>query len=1028
MLRPKAIAASLIALFMIQGAAFAASTGKIFGTCVDAENQEALIGVNVILEGTSFGASTDLDGNFFILNVPPGDYTLKASMLSYTTVIFNNVKVSSDRTTSINAKLAPTIMEAGEEVTYIAKRPMIQKDMTDSRTTRTAEDMKLMPVENIVAIVRLSAGIVGNNFRGGRASEVSYIVDGASMVDPMTGTYEGFIPQVSFAEVNVITGGQSVEYGNALSGVVNQITKEGADRIDGNLSIRSNDMGEDEAFVGERDRMKDLQGSVSGPVPLFNSLRMGSMYYLFSGQYFDTQGRFENDDSTLTSSFGKVTYKLSPKHKLTFSGAVSNAQYTFFGQGSDENLWSRTTFEDRLGQFEPIYLENGDLDPGYVYLDANGNPWYDNGLVDSEDLNRNGVIDPGEDLDGDGAIDTEDLNHNFQLDAHNMFNHVPYYEHHTEQFSAKWNHTLSARTFYELNVSRYKTQLHYNSRERFNEDTNGNEMLDLELKYSTNADVPQEIWDEYRDYYKEAEGFVFFDFNQNGEYDYEDLNGNEIWDWDVYGSQHDLFQDNDDDGYIDASQGNPSDEWLRWQDINFFGNTKDNDDFMNYGSGKTYDRARWGNDYKIVWNIKGNVTSQMHKYHQIKSGIDLQFIEIFDHDVDMASGGNVYGQNVNTEPRLYGFWLEDKMEFEGMVINAGVRFDVFDINFDQYPADIEDPVLDPVNGGEVKNPVAVDPKYYWGPRLGVAFPITDRDLLSFNYSRNFQIPILRYAFTNVNWDFSGAFPLIGNVNLEPERTTSYELTVRHQFTPDMAMVGTGFYKDISGLTDTRQVYYDPRNWYGLYINLDYGNVRGFELSLEKRFSSFYSGTVNYTYSVSKGKASSARQNYQNAWAENVIRTTESYLDWDQRHTVNGTIQLMVPRGTKPFNMAWMDEWMLSLIGRYGSGLPFTSPSRDKDPPINDQRLPFTLTFDGRVQKRYSFNDNFAALIYLQGYNIFDRQNIDQDYFQTYADAQWYMFNDADNNGEPDKDVDGLHDNPLYWERSRSFQFGIGFEF
>lgn len=834
----------------------------------------------------------------------------------------------------------------------------------------------------------------------------------------------------------MITGGQSVEYGNALSGVVNQITKEGGARHGGNLSIRTNDMGGKRVFVGERDQMKDVQASLSGPVPLFSKLDQGNMYYFLSGQLYDTKGRFEHDDSTLSSVFGKLTYKISPRHKLTFSGAYSDADYTFFS-----NLWSRPTNEDRLNQFKPEYAPDGSLSEDYNFLDENGNPWYGNGKIDTEDLNHDGVVSPEEDLDADGVIDTEDLNHNGGVDIFNMQEHLPYFDHNTNSFNLKWNHTIDARTFYEISLSRYETRMHYNTREYYNEDANGNGMFDMELKYSSIEEIPDDVWSRtyvtpdgesipYRDLLQvQGDGdYYYFDFNRNGVFENEDLNGNNIWDWKVYGPEHDLFTDNNDNGYIDASEHGPSDNWLRWEDINFNSNSKDNDDFYLYGDGKTYNRARWNKDYKIIYTLKGNLTSQVHRFHQIKAGAEAQFMEIFDHDVDMASGGNVYGQNFKAKPRLYGAWLEDKMEFEGMVINAGVRADLFDINWNDYPADITDPVTDPSQGGEVKNPVNIDPKIYWGPRMGVAFPITEYDLLSFNYSKNFQSPVLRFAFTNVNWDFSGAFPLVGNPNLDPEQTTAYELTLRHQFTSDLAVVATGFYKDISGLVDTRQVFYTPRNWYGLYINLDYGNVRGFELNLEKRFGDFYSGSINYTYSVAKGKASSSRQNYENAWAENVIKTTENYLDWDQRHTVNAFLQFRTPQGSKPFGYRFLEDWMVSVIGKYGSGLPFSSPARDKDPPVNDMRLPYTLTFDARVQKRYAFSEHMAALFYIQGYNIFNHHNIDQRFFQANADTGWYTQNDSDNDGNPDYDVDGKHNDPRYWQRSRYFQMGFGLEF
>lgn len=239
--------------------AFAVIYGKVQGTVVDATTGNPVAGANVVLEGTRLGSTTDLDGVFFILNIDPGEYELKISYVGFREMIYR-IRVNADRTTEVDVRLEPTVIE-GEEVIYVAERPMIRHDATDSRTTRTAEDIQMMPVENVREVVRLTAGTVGNNFRGGRASEVSYLVDGVSFVDPMTGNNVTYLPTTAFEEVNVVTGGQSAEYGNFLSGVVSHVTREGSDAITGNLSFRTNDMGGDEVFIGARDRMNDVQGS-----------------------------------------------------------------------------------------------------------------------------------------------------------------------------------------------------------------------------------------------------------------------------------------------------------------------------------------------------------------------------------------------------------------------------------------------------------------------------------------------------------------------------------------------------------------------------------------------------------------------------------------------------------------------------------------------------------------------------------------------------------------------------------------------
>lgn len=1012
--------------------ALAQQTGKIVGKVTDARTGQPLGSANVLVEGTKLGASTDLDGVYFILNVPPGTYTVQTSILGYKPVRFENVRVSTGLTTTLDFELEETVMEAAEAVTFIAERPLIQKDQTESRTTRNAQDIKLMPVRTVNEVVQLTAGTVGGNFRGGRGSEVAYLVDGALMVDPMTGNQENNIPMIAFEEINVITGGMSAEYGNALSGVVAQVTKEGSERYSGEITMRTNDAAS--TFIGQRDQMKDVQASLSGRVP-FLPKSLGDMYFFGSGQWFTTRGRFVHDNQDQTAAFGKVTYKITPQHKLTVSGSSSNVWWSNYG-----HLWNRDTREDYLTQFNPDTWD-AELDGVYPFLDGDGNPWYGNGQVDSEDGNHNGVLDSGEDLNGNGAIDTEDLNHDWVLgnktpDVYDMESHQPFLNQNTNSFSAKWNHALSSKSFYEISVSRYQTRAHYNTREKYNEDANGNGILDLEESYGSINEIPDDMLERYGSLLRSNadQSFFWIDHNGNGVYEYEDLNGNREWDWVKYGRETDLFRDDNDNGYIDASEIGDQDNWLTWEEINFNSNSKDNDGYYRYGDGKTYNRARWNNDDKVTWTINGNITGQVHRYHQLKGGVEFKDYYVMDHDVDMASGGNVYGQNIEADPRSYGLWTEDKMEFEGMIVNLGMRLDVFDVNWTNFPADITDPVVDATSGGEVKDPTSIDPEYYWSPRLGVAFPITEFDLLSFNYSRNFQVPIFARLFTNATWDFSGAFPLVGNPSLEPERTTAYELTLRHQFSEDLVVVATGFYKDISGLVDTRQVFYNSLNWYGLYINKDYGNVRGFELSLEKRFSNFYSGNISYTYSVAKGKSSVTGQGYLTAYNGTVPRTTESYLNWDQRHTIYGNIQFMVPKGTRPFGQSWLDETSFSIIGQYGSGLPYSSPSNNKNPPINDKRLPHTLSFDGRMQKRFSVSKNFGFYGYLAVYNMFDQRNIDQRYFQANANIEWYENTDENNiqRGAPGyngtKDVDGQYDDPQYWQRGRRYELGVGIEF
>ena len=119
----------LLILFTLSGFLFAGNTGKISGQITSSETSEPLIGANVIILGTDLGASTDNEGEYFIINVPAGTHSIKIMMIGYQTMTFTDVAVSPDLTTQVNTSMVETVL-AGEEVNVTAKKPVIQKDVT----------------------------------------------------------------------------------------------------------------------------------------------------------------------------------------------------------------------------------------------------------------------------------------------------------------------------------------------------------------------------------------------------------------------------------------------------------------------------------------------------------------------------------------------------------------------------------------------------------------------------------------------------------------------------------------------------------------------------------------------------------------------------------------------------------------------------------------------------------------------------------------------------------------------------------
>ena len=1026
-------------LLIVSGIVFGGITGKITGRVTDKDTGEPLASANVLIKGTSLGSTTDLDGNYFILNVPVGSHEVVVSTIGYQTVEFSKVVVYSNLTTNVDAVISQSTLDL-EPVYIIAERPMIQKDVTASRNIKTSQDIMAMPVDNIFEVVNLTAGTVGNNFRGGRDTEVVYLVDGASIMDPVAGQYRGSVPTDAIEELSTETGGFSAEYGNAQSGIVSMVMKEGGDKYSGSLRYKTNNFNNPDISLVEH--LNNYQASLGGPIPFTKEYLPGTGIKFFAAaELYDTDGRFAHEDSTSLSYSGKISYNITDKHKIAISGFWNDQEYNNY-----QHLWSNTTYED--------LWYTGDS-----YFDSTAG-WVGNGIVNNEDTNHNGILDPGEDLNGDGAIQNEDLNHDNLLSSFNMLDNTRDYERTTNKITAKWTYNHSARTFYEFQVDRYYTKYHANTNERINEDANGSGELDME-NWIPYAYINSVNFDGHNYYFDNAQDPTAFwiDFNSNGMQDMEDLNFNGVWDWNAYGRDTDLFYDKDDDGFMDAScedrdgldldgDGNSLDPWedlngngindsdiVEWENLPPIpSNARDAGDFYQYANGTTYPRARWYNYDRTRWHYKGTVFSQVNKFHQIKAGGELDFMNIFDHEVDFASGGNVYGQNYTVEPKSQALFVEDKMEFEGLIVKIGLRYDRFDANYKNYPSDVNNPVTDPSMGGTILNPTSVAAKNYVSPRFSVAFPFTAVDKMRFTYDKYFQMPILRYAFRNLNYDLSGAFPIIGNANLEPERTTLYELGWEHLLTDDIAFETVGFYKDITGLTDIRQTYYTVTDWYGLYYNTDYGNVRGFELNLTKR-GNWTSGSINYTYSVAKGKSSTSRQDYETVWANNIIPTTEQYLDWDQRHTVNGNIQLRIPRDVKNRNLRYFEDSGISVIGQYGSGLPFTfAPNAGRLVVNNNERLPWTLRFDVRMDKRFLLTKTTFLVLYVQINNIFDRQNVDAEYFQAGGsmgdtiDPSYYMQGDADFDGKPDYDMDGKYNDPEVWEMGRVIRAGLTFEF
>lgn len=952
--------------------AFGGTTGKIDGTITDAATGEALPGVNVVLDGTTMGAATDLNGYYFVLNVSPGTYSLKVLMIGYQVQTIQNVKVSVDMTTNIDLKLSETVLDAGTEVTIVAERPIVQKDMTSSLSAVGADEIESMPVQEVADILELQAGLVrdgvgGIHVRGGRTGEVAYWVDGIAATDNYAGDLGIEVENSSVQELQVISGTFNAEYGQAMSAIVNIVTKEGGPQYTGEISGYVGDYAsfdDDNFYVVEpnetnniraiRQPSKDetgketykktnpleqmnpiynMQGSLSGPIfgdklTFFATARYyHNEGYLYGKRWFTPQGLLGDGELVSMNPFSKMSaqakfaYRLTPSIKLTY-GLMGN---------DNEFQWY-----DRYYKYNP-----------------------------------------------DG---------NYQR-FENAKNHI-----------LTMTHTLSATTFYEAKFTSFNS--------------------------------------EYKHYvHEDALNSVGYDSVVVG-------TGEE--------ATVQYFISGDTEGYVHPDSLIGPSNW----------SFSDGGTRMQHFSRST--------SYMVG---KFDLTSQVTKNHQIKAGIEGRFydLDLEEFDIIPAKKGNdeiipfmpsiparatAEHNGYNYKPLELAAFIQDKMEFEDMIVNFGLRFDYFDSK-GKLLADPEDPnIYDPFKKENIfknynsalpdslQTPFTVDerrefwfkdvgPKLQLSPRFGIAYPITTQGVIHFSYGHFFQMPSFRILYgandgtdtSNPDLEVSktsGNSTFLSNADLDPQKTVMYEIGLQQQLTPDLGIDITMFYRDVrdwigaSPLITTAL----PSVSYTQYENRDYSNVRGVTVAVNKRYSSYFEASLDYSYMVTEGSASNPKDAYFDRESNKSPRIQIIPMGWDQRHTLNGAFSV----GSA--------SWRMSVIGKFWTGSPYTPEfavgevaggSAFSGLQENSARKPNISSVDLRLYKKFPLGSyGFSVFAYV--YNLLDQRGAHNVYADT--GSPYYTLGTRSASADANR-VSTLEDNvahPDWYGEPRMVQVGMAFSF
>ena len=948
---------------------FSGTTGKIAGNVIDQSSGEPLIGCNVWIEGTDLGAATNWEGNYYILNVPPGNYALRASMIGYSVVRMTNIEVSIDLTTTADFSL-PTEAIEGEEVVVVAERALITKDLTASTAIVNSSDMEALPITEISDVLELQAGFVDGHLRGGRSGEVAYWIDGVPVTDVYDGGTVVDVNKNAVEEMQVISGAFNAEYGQAMSGIVNIVTKDGTNELHGGLSLYSGDFlsSHNDIFLNIDDFnplvTKNIEGHLEG------SIIRDKLYFYANGRSIYYQGQYE----------GKRLYK------------PNSVALTYFNEDDEPDtyiLGSDAEFDKIVNEFfAPQYgaTTEAEIDSLYNLLREN---------------HTNAV--------GDGKYVPMEWNRKLYGQLKLIWKISPFIK---VRYTAISDNVEYQDYAADLAAARnYK----YNPDGILTRNRSGLTQL-LQFNQSFGAKTYYSI------------GLTRFDKNYN----------------------HRTYSEKNENLYI--------------HDINGIQNT------YSFKTGGTqnniFDRST------ITTTVKADLTSQITQRHLMKIGAEYRMhnLKYFDANLQpppekttidliydspylenpvIMPDSTIHTSRYNVEPYEVSAYIQDKIEFDELIVNAGIRFDYFDPK-GKILADPTDPsIYNPIkpenryqdlndNGVQDEGEPIVtfaereeywykdtSPKWKISPRLGVSFPITERGVVHFSYGHFFQIPRFEYLYENPDFDLdqgTGNVGVVGNADLKPEKTVSGELGIQQQLAPNLALEVTGYFRDIRDLAGTRAEeisVFGGSATYSKLANSDFAYVRGLVLALTMRESSGWSGAIDYTYQISKGSASDPKA-AQEALAGGELPEIQLVpLDWDQSHTLNASVS---------YNSR---NWGGSAIAQYGSGLPYTPESLEDISALvnNSARKPASWNVDLRSYYNLTFGSH-KLTFFLRIENLFDHLNQTNVYDDSgVADKTKDIQIAKDQNTiEFINTIDEWFTNATYYSKPRRVEIGVTYDF
>jgi hypothetical protein len=979
------------------------STGKIEGRVRD-QAGAPIANAQVFIVGTAFNALTNPQGYYFINNVPAGTSSVRAAFIGYKSTQVDGVKVLAGQTITVDIQLEQTAVQIQEITVVTQTQPLVPRDEVTSKQRIDGEFTNNLPVDRINSVLALQPGVVAANpngntlsIRGGRTQEQVTYIDGV----PVTPGYRGdarissagtevSVGTNSLEEASVTTGSSSAEFGNAQSGVISIQTRTGGSSYTATVNYET-----DEPFGANNSLgFNRVTGSLGGPI-------MRNLTFFVSGVL--------EGQNSVESGFDSQNFPLFVQAGLDTTVAVPSALNDPTADTTMVDVYNYAVYRGECGDFEssqnPDIASNYGLDCRGIRVPSSARSTYQlTGKVNYSfgAGNRLALTALASQFQGRSFTQNLDIPGRF-LHYGSLYNpqNLPGFRNWSRVFTLNWTQNLTRSTERALALETY---ISYQQDRTMNGPLTRDAELNSRDPLGGFMIAPMDFLFNFDNFPIDDELLQNFRTNTLGSrrtpYDLENPAQYAIvdeWRNNAYG----LYNRDEIASVIFPEGGGPA------------------------GSERYANRLVLYKENRLIG--KANLDWQADRYNRLKLGGEFTqyYLDSYSSQLENQAFSDYYRE----KPIRFNLFAEDRLDLGDVVVVGGVRYDFYDTKarrWADFPRLSTHPAFDPANPDAFFTSDSLFPEdeshSYVSPHIQVSFPVTERTNFRLSYAHQVQAPDFGVALQGINTDLATT-----NTNnfygadLDFGRTITFEFGVRHAFSDDMVLDVAAYNKDnLSNAAGRLVSRFDPLRGNNQNIriitNADFGNTRGVDVRLDRRFGNLFNGTLSYTFQQAKNTGSDP----------------DTYLDFGSRvlNQVSGgnqpPPQAMLPTDfNRPHNLAlaaslnFPNDWqqgsitgsILENVGlfatfRYTSGTPYTRCSADADEtvvsgdncdaifpePLNSSRLPSFKNLDLRLTKGFALG-GVDLTGYLETRNILNWKNVTQVFTTT---------NDVDNATEEQK--------------------------